>query len=246
MFRALRQLFRPSVAVSADTTQEGAKQKEQITVAARTEVTRAEVRGVAASVPTAERIQLRQTMPMRARPEVLYRLALVPSRRAAWDSNMAESGWIDDQQTLKNGARTRFRLVRRLGGLKFEAEYTGLQSSRAGGWRSVGAVGPLEELAQEWVLRAVPNQPVTEVTLTVRGRVRYGWVRPQVERLLQQMLLSTLLDMQREIDAPTARRLEARGKALREQEETERKAAKVSKSKAKFSTPSPAKQKQAR
>ena len=146
---------------------------------------------------------------------------------------MAESGWTDDAQTLRNGARARFRLVRRLGGLKFEAEYGGLKTSKAGGWRSVGGVGPLEELAQEWRFRAVPNQPLTEVTLTVRGRVRYAWVRPQVERLLQNMLLSTLLDMQREIDAPTAHRLEQMGEELRRKEDQQRQAEKAARKAAK-------------
>lgn len=174
-----------------------------------------------------EPIEIRHTVPMRARPEVLYRLALVPTRRSAWDSNMAESAWADEGQTLKNGARARFRLVRRLGGLRFEAEYGGLKTSRAGGWRSVRGVGPLEEFSQEWAFRAVPGQPVTEVTLTVRGQVRFGWVRAQVERMLQNMLLSTLLDMQREIDAPTAGRIDKMNEDLRQQEEARRKVEKA-------------------
>lgn len=174
-----------------------------------------------------EPIAVRHTVPMRARPEVLYRLALVPTRRAAWDSNMAESAWADSTQTLKNGARARFRLVRRLGGLKFEAEYGGLKTSRSGGWRSVRGMGPLEEFSQEWTFKPVPGQPVTEVTLTLRGQVRFGWVRAQVERMMQNMLLSTLLDMQREVDAPTASRIDEMNQELRRQEEARRKAEKA-------------------
>lgn len=203
----------------------------QTVISARPEVRGASARGnetKGQATKAGEPIEIRHTVPMRARPEVLYRLALVPTRRAAWDSNMAEAAWIDDAQTLKNGARARFKLVRQLGGLRFEAEYGGLKSSKSGGWRSVGGVGPLEELSQEWQFRAVPNQPVTEVTLTVRGWVRYGWVRPQVERLLQQMLLSTLLEMQRQVDAPTAHRIDEMNEELRRQQEAERKAAKQS------------------
>ncbi|WP_261664343.1 SRPBCC family protein [Deinococcus sp. Marseille-Q6407] len=174
-----------------------------------------------------EPIVLSQTVPMRARPEVLYRLALVPTRRAAWDSNMAESGWVDDAQTLKNGARARFRLVRRMSGLKFEVEYGGLKTSRSGGWRSVRGVGPLEQLSQQWTFQQVQGQPVTQVTLTLRGQVRYRWVRAQVERMLYNMLQTTLLDMQREIDAPTAGRIEELNQEARRQQEQQRKAEKA-------------------
>ncbi|WP_229838930.1 SRPBCC family protein [Deinococcus piscis] len=174
-----------------------------------------------------EPIVMRHTVPMRARPEVLYRLALVPTRRAAWDSNMAESAWSDDTQTLRNGAHARFRLVRRLGGLRFEAEYGGLKTSRSGGWRTVRGMGPLEEFSQDWTFKAVPGQPVTEVTLTLRGQVRFDWVRAQVERMMQNMLLTTLLDMQREVDAPTAGRIDKMNEDLRQQEEARRKAEKA-------------------
>ncbi|MFC6590725.1 SRPBCC family protein [Deinococcus lacus] len=155
-----------------------------------------------------EPIELTQTLPVRARPEVLYRLALVPTRRAQWDPNVQEAAWAGPEG-LKNGHRLRFRLSRRLLGLRFEAELGTLRPPRAGGWRSVGPVGPLESLSQEWRFKPAQGGRVTEVTLTVRGAVRFAWVRPQVERLLQEMLLSTLLEMQRQVDPETARRLDA-------------------------------------
>lgn len=226
MFKLLRR--------SSSSPQPESEGGQQTTLSARPEVRKsAEQRPVTPARGNQEPIELSYTLPMRGRPEVLYRLALVPTRRAAWDSNMTESGWVDETQSLKNGARARFRLKNRLLSSRFEAEYEGLKPSKAGGWRSLKNVGPLEELSQHWEFRPLQGQQGTEVTLTVRGRVRFGWVRSQVERLLYNLMLSTLLDMQREIDAPTAARIQEMGEEAKRREEAERKAQKAARKAAK-------------
>lgn len=170
-------------------------------------------------------IQIKQSLPIRARPEILYRLVLDPHRHALWDSNLESAAYEGENTRLGNNAIVNFRLPRKYLGLRFQARYSHIQTSRGGTWQSVGQVGPLESLRQQWNFKAVPGG--TEVTLTLDASVRYNWTYRQLERLLQNMVMSTLLDLQRAVDAPAAQQLEQMGREMQAKQQAEEKAAKA-------------------
>lgn len=171
-----------------------------------------------------EEIVIRHSLPVRARPEVLYRLALEPRRRLKWDRHFVQAEYAQEGQKLAQNAIVNFRFARSLLGLRFQAKYGQLQPSQRGGWESVRHVGPLEKLTQAWNFKPMPGG--TEVTLTVTARVRYRWVRAQVERVLNNMVVSTLIELQRQVDAPGAQLVEDLGREAAEKQKAERKAAK--------------------
>lgn len=171
-----------------------------------------------------ESIQIKQTMVVRARPDVLYRLALEPKRRVKWDKNFVQAEYDGGDGRLVNNALVKFKFRRNLLGLRFTAKYGQLQAPQRGGWESVGTVGPLEKLTQGWVFKPMPGG--TEVTLTLNGKVRYKWLRPQLERILNNMVVSTLLELQRTVDAQGAQLMEDMGKELAEKQKADAKAAK--------------------
>ena len=171
-----------------------------------------------------ESINIKQTIVVRARPDVLYRLALEPKRRAKWDPNLASADYEGEGGRLANNALVRFKFTRRLLGLGFTAKYGQLQAPQRGGWESVRHVGPLEKLTQGWVFKPMPGG--TEVTLTVNGKVRYKWVRVPVERVLHNMVATTLLELQRTVDAQGAQLMEDMGRELAEKQKADQKAAK--------------------
>lgn len=171
-----------------------------------------------------ESIHIKQTIVVRARPDVLYRLALEPRRRAKWDPNLAKAEYEGEGSRLANNSLVRFKFTRRLLGLSFTAKYGQLQAPQRGGWESVRHVGPLEKLTQGWMFKPMPGG--TEVTLTVNGKVRYKWVRVPVERVLHNMVATTLLELQRTVDAQGAQLMEDMGRELAEKQKADQKAAK--------------------
>ncbi|MFC3601358.1 SRPBCC family protein [Deinococcus soli (ex Cha et al. 2016)] len=171
-----------------------------------------------------ESIHIKQTIVVRARPDVLYRLALEPKRRAKWDPNLAKAEYEGEGGRLANNSLVRFKFTRRLLGLGFTAKYGQLQAPQRGGWESVRHVGPLEKLTQGWVFKPMPGG--TEVTLTVHGKVRFKWVRVPVERVLHNMVATTLLELQRTVDAQGAQLMEDMGRELAEKQKADQKAAK--------------------
>lgn len=170
-----------------------------------------------------EPIHIRQSIVVRSRPDVLYRLALEPKRRARWDPNLTRAEYEGGDGRLTNNVLVRFKFSRRLLGLAFTAKYGQLQAPLRGGWESVRNVGPLERLTQGWSFKAIPGG--TEVTLTVNGRVRYRWVRRPVERVLQNMVGTTLLELQRQVDAQGAQLVEDMGREMQRRQQEEKKAA---------------------
>lgn len=174
-----------------------------------------------------EPIHLKQTLPIRGRPEVLYRLVMDPARRAKWDSNIESAAYESEGQRLSNNAVVNFKLPRRYLGLKFQAKYSHVHLSRSGTWESLGTVGPLEKLSQQWQFKAFPGG--TEVTLSIDAAVKYKWVRSQVERTLHNMLMSTLLDLQRTVDVQGAQLMQELGKEMQAKQKAEAKAAKAAK-----------------
>ena len=95
-----------------------------------------------------EDIQIRQSIVVRSRPDVLYRLALEPRRRVRWDPNLVRAEYEGGEGRLTNNVLVRFKFSRRLLGLSFVARYGQLQAPMRGGWESVRNVGPLEKLTQ--------------------------------------------------------------------------------------------------
>ncbi|WP_264775135.1 SRPBCC family protein [Deinococcus aetherius] len=180
-----------------------------------------------------EPINIRQSIVVRSRPDVLYRLALEPRRRVRWDPNIVRAEYQGGDGRLSNNVLVRFKFSRRLLGIAFTAKYGQLQAPLRGGWESVRNVGPLEKLTQGWTFKAMPGG--TEVTMTVNGRVRYTWVRRPIERILHNMVATTLLELQRQVDAQGAQLMEDMGREMqkRQQEEkrSSREAAKASRRK---------------
>lgn len=172
----------------------------------------------------AEDVEMKQMMPVRARPEVLYRLVMDPKRRLKWDKNLVKAEYEGGEGKLSSGAVVNYKLSRSYLGLGFQVKYGQLIPSQRGSWDSVRHVGPLEKLSQHWQFKAMPGG--TEVTLTVKGRVKYGWVKPQIERMLMQLVMSTLLELQRAVDAPAAQMVEDLGREMQEKQKAEEKAAK--------------------
>ncbi|PNY80796.1 SRPBCC family protein [Deinococcus koreensis] len=171
-----------------------------------------------------ESIQIKHAIVVRARPDVLYRMALEPKRRARWDKNFVSAEYEGGEGRLANNALVRFKFPRRLLGLGFTAKYGQLQAPQRGGWESVRNVGPLEKLTQGWTFKPMPGG--TEVTLTMNGRVRYRWIRAPIERVLNNMVVSTLIELQRTVDAQGAQLMEDMGRELAEKQKAEQKAAK--------------------
>lgn len=173
-----------------------------------------------------ESISIKQSLTVRARPDALYRLALEPKRRAAWDPNLVSAAYVGGESAgagrLANNAQVRFKFSRRLLGLGFTAKYGQLQAPQRGGWESVRHVGPLEKLTQGWTFKPMPGG--TEVTLSVHARVRYAWIRPPLERVLHNLVMSTLLALQRQVDAPGAQLMEDLGREMQEKQKAEQKA----------------------
>ncbi|WP_291425269.1 SRPBCC family protein [Deinococcus sp.] len=171
-----------------------------------------------------ETIQIKQTLPIRARPDVLYRLALEPGRRVKWDRNYVSAAY-EGEGRLTNNALVNFKLARNLLGLKFQAKYGQLQAPLRGGWESVAPFGPIEKMTQGWSFKAMPGG--TEVTLTLNARLRYKWARPQLERILNNMVVSTLLGLQKQVDVAGAQLMEDVGREVAEKQRAEEKAAKA-------------------
>ncbi|MBB5233644.1 SRPBCC family protein [Deinococcus budaensis] len=169
-------------------------------------------------------INIKQSIVVRARPDVLYRLALEPKRRVRWDPNLVRAEYEGGEGRLANNVPVRFKFSRRLLGLSFTARYGQLQAPLRGGWESVRHVGPLEKLTQGWTFKAVPGG--TEVTLSVNGRVRYGWIQKPVERMLHNLVVTTLVELQRQVDAQGAQLLEDMGREMQRKQKEEQKAAK--------------------
>jgi hypothetical protein len=172
-----------------------------------------------------ESIQLKQNIVVRSRPDVLYRLALEPRRRMKWDKNFVSAEYEGEGGRLANNALVRFKFPRRLLGLAFTAKYGQLQAPQRGGWESVRHVGPLEKLTQSWSFKPMPGG--TEVTLSMNARVRYKWIRAPIERVLNNMLVTTLIELQRTVDAQGAQLMEDMGKELAEKQKADEKAAKA-------------------
>lgn len=176
-----------------------------------------------------EEIRIKQTLPMRARPDILYRLALDPARRAKWDTNLVSGSYAEDGARLSNNVLAHYRFARNLLGLRFQVRYGQLQAPLRGGWETVKPFGPLEKMVQSWSFKAMPGG--TEVTLTLSARVRYKWLRPQLERILNNMVVSTLLGLQKQVDLSGAQLMEDMGREMAEKQKAEQQAAKAAKKK---------------
>lgn len=171
-----------------------------------------------------EEIRIKHTIPVRARPDILYRLALEPARRVAWDRNYVAGAYEGGEGRLVNNAVANYKLARSLLGLKVQAKYGQLQAPQRGGWESVKPFGPVEKMTQSWNFKAMPGG--TEVTFGINARIRYRWAARQMERILNNMVVSTLMALQKQVDAQGAQLMEDMGKEMAEKQKAEQKAAK--------------------
>lgn len=167
-------------------------------------------------------IQFKDTIQIRGRTDALFRNVMDPKRRAKWDPNVRTAKYVGEER-LGSGAVVRFKLPPRLLGLSFTAKYGSYQAPTRGGWESVRPFGPLEKFGQAWVFKPIPGG--TEVTLSVKAQVRFRWIAGVVERLLRSSSAQTLIELQRQVDAPGAQLVmdTARDMAKKQREERRKK-----------------------
>lgn len=175
-------------------------------------------------------ISFKDTIQIRGRTDVLFRNVMDPKRRMKWDPNVQNAVYVGEER-LGSGAVVKFKLPRRLLGLSFTARYGSYQAPHRGGWETIRPFGPMEKLAQAWVLKPIPGG--TEVTLSVNAKVRYRWIARPVERLLRSSAAQTLIELQRQVDAAGAQMVEETARELaRKQREAQKAARRRGKKKA--------------
>ncbi len=105
--------------------------------------------------------------------------------------------------------------------LRFTARYGGVQPPHRANWETERGFGPLERLRQSWTFKAVPGG--TEVTLAVDASVRFKFVATIVERLLRSASATSLIELQRQVDAQGAALVEELGREMaRKQRDAQR------------------------
>jgi Polyketide cyclase / dehydrase and lipid transport len=175
-------------------------------------------------------IQFKDTIVIRSRPDVLFRLALDPRRREKWDPSYVKASYVGDEK-LGNGTQVRFKLPTRLLGLSFVARYSNFQAPTRGSYESVKPFGPVERLSQRWNFKPIPGG--TEVSLATDASVRYRFVAKPVERVLRQMSGQSLLELQRQVDKQGAQLMEDTAREYQQKQRDEQRAAKKAGKKAK-------------
>ncbi|ADV68015.1 SRPBCC family protein [Deinococcus maricopensis] len=173
-----------------------------------------------------ELITFKDTVVIRARPDVLFRQALDPKRRWKWDPNVRNMSYTGEERIVQNAA-LHVKLPNKMLGLSFPAKYLQVQAPTRGGYESTRPFGPVEKFSQAWGFKPIPGG--TEVTLTTNARVRFKWAAKPVERLLRNASAQTLIELQRSVDAQGAQLLEDTAKRYQEQQKEAQKAARAAK-----------------
>ncbi|MBB6097128.1 hypothetical protein HNR42_000542 [Deinobacterium chartae] len=143
-------------------------------------------------------IKLKETYYIRSRPDVLFRLVNEPKRRVKWDRNLRSMTYVGEER-LVGGAVVKIRLPARLAGMSFQARYTQLQAPSRSTLESLRGFGPIERYLQQWSFKPIPGG--TEITASLTVNPRFNFMRRPLERLLRNMLIQTLVDLQRQVDA---------------------------------------------
>ena len=169
-------------------------------------------------------LSFKDTIVIRARPDVLFRLTLDPKRRTRWDPNIRSVTYLGEQKLI-SGALVRVKLERRLLGFSYTAKYGQMQAPFRGGWEAIAPFGPLEKYTQGWVFKSIPGG--TEVSLSTNARIRYSFVARQVETQLRNMSGRTLIELQRAVDQQGAQLMEDTAKQYQDRMRAEQKAARA-------------------
>lgn len=169
-------------------------------------------------------LSFKDTIVIRARPDVLFRLVLDPKRRTRWDPNIRLANYSGEEK-LMSGALVKIKLERRLLGLSYTAKYGQIQAPFRGGWEALQPFGPVEKYSQGWVFKNIPGG--TEVTLSTNAEIRYKFMAKQTEVQLRNMSGATLLALQRTVDQQGAQLMEDTAKQYQEKMRADKKAAKA-------------------
>ncbi len=171
----------------------------------------------------AQTLSFKDTIVIRARPDILFRLALDPKRRTRWDPNIRLLTYVGEEK-LVSGTLVKVKLERRLLGLSYTAKYGQIQAPFRGGWEAVRPFGPLEKYTQGWVFKNIPGG--TEVTLSTNATIRYKFIEKQIEAQLRNMSGRTLIELQRAVDQQGAQLMEDTAKQYQDKVRAEKQAAK--------------------
>ena len=171
----------------------------------------------------AQTLSFKDTIVIRARPDILFRLALDPKRRTRWDPNIRLLNYVGEEK-LVSGTLVKVKLERRLLGLSYTAKYGQIQAPFRGGWEAVRPFGPLEKYTQGWVFKNIPGG--TEVTLSTNATIRYKFIEKQIEAQLRNMSGRTLIELQRAVDQQGAQLMEDTAKQYQDKLRAEKQAAK--------------------
>ena len=167
-------------------------------------------------------LSFKDTIVIRARPDILFRLTLDPKRRTRWDPNIRAASYLGEEK-LVGGSLVRIKLDRRLLSLSYTAKYGQIQAPFRGGWEATGPFGPLERFSQGWVFKNIPGG--TEVTLSTSAQIRYKFIERQIEVQLRNMSGRTLIELQRAVDQQGAQLMEDTAKQYQDKLRAEQKAA---------------------
>lgn len=171
----------------------------------------------------AQTLSFKDTIVIRARPDVLFRLTLDPKRRTRWDPNIRLANYVGDEK-LASGSLIKIKLERRLLGLSYTAKYGQIQAPFRGGWEAMKPFGPLEKYTQGWVFKNIPGG--TEVTLSTNATIRYKFIEKQIEAQLRNMSGRTLIELQRAVDQQGAQLMEDTAKQYQDRMRAEKEASK--------------------
>ncbi|AZI42832.1 SRPBCC family protein [Deinococcus psychrotolerans] len=171
----------------------------------------------------AQPLSFKDTIVIRSRPDVLFRLVLDPKRRTRWDPNIRLANYVGEEK-LASGTLVNIKLERRLLGLSYTAKYGQIQAPFRGGWEAVKPFGPIEKYTQSWVFKNIPGG--TEVTLSTNATIRYNFIGKQIEAQLRNMSGQTLIELQRAVDQQGAQLMEDTAKQFQDKMRAEKAAAK--------------------
>ena len=165
-------------------------------------------------------IQLKQTFPIRSRPDVLFRLVGDPKKRIRWDKSLRQYKY-DGEEKLQVGSKVKGVLQWKYGGMAFQAKFTHLQGPNRATLESVKPFGLIEKMTQQWAFKPMPGG--AEVTLTFTVVPRYKFVRRAIDRLVQNLFAETLLELQRAVDSNMAEAMQEAAQDIAKKQREERK-----------------------
>lgn len=170
-------------------------------------------------------IEYQQTTVIRVRADVLYRLVFDPSLRASWDPNIAKADYVAGHSDLKQNSEVKIKFRRSFLWATAIIRYGHLQPSARGGFEIVGGLGPLRKFRQTWQFKNMAAG--TEVTMRIKTTISYKWLKQPIERLVINMIATTLLGLQKRVDSQAyekiTKEVESRKKAAKAAKKNSRK-----------------------